>query len=233
MACGPESTAIVIPQRGAAELTWQLCRAIRAHERRSWPIVVVDDGTPDLDAERLSGDEGCGAALVRQEGRGVSAAWNAGARRVPQAEFVIWLNNDVVCRGAFVEALIAPLELGAAAVSGAEWREERLLPEAVLSRWPTRRFLSGWCLATRRAVWEELGGFDEELTVYWSDTDFQLRAWRGHEERGTPALYAVPGLPLRHLGHRTTGRQPDRRARWLQDRRAFLAKQRGCERPEG
>jgi len=38
------------------------------------------------------------------------------------------------------------------------------------------------CMATRREVWEDIGGFDEELAVSFNDVDFCLRAralgWR-------------------------------------------------------
>ena len=46
--------------------------------------------------------------------------------------------------------------------------------------------VTGACLATRRDVFESLGGFDEALGVDLSDVDYCLRAQRaGHDECST------------------------------------------------
>ncbi len=85
---------------------------------------------------------------------------------------------------------------GEVQVTGVSWREER----------GVGRVLEGWCLAVRREVLEELGGFDERLRVYFSDTEFQQRV---RARWGEGAVVRVEGdgagggWPVRHLGHRT------------------------------
>jgi GT2 family glycosyltransferase len=53
--------------------------------------------------------------------------------------------------------------------------------------------VTGACLATRREVFDELGGFDESLGVYLNDIDYCLRA-------GTKGYRTVfePGAELTH-----------------------------------
>lgn len=52
--------------------------------------------------------------------------------------------------------------------------------------------VTGACLATRRSVFEELGGFDEQLGIDLNDVDYCLRAWgRGLRTIFEPAAELV------------------------------------------
>jgi GT2 family glycosyltransferase len=53
--------------------------------------------------------------------------------------------------------------------------------------------VTGACLATRREVFEQLGGFDESLGVDLNDVDYCLRAW----QNGYRVVYE-PGAELIH-----------------------------------
>ena len=41
---------------------------------------------------------------------------------------------------------------------------------------PTRRWLTGACLAVHESTWMTIGGFDEAFFLYWEDVDLSLRA---------------------------------------------------------
>ena len=228
------NATIIIPQYGRFELT----RRCLASIREELPIVIVDDGSPE-DPGDLVKSPGS-VSLVRQPRRGVTAAWNAGLRFV-ETEFVVFLNNDVVADGPFVERLIAPLIDRRAWMTGVRMRTERLLPATVLRSLPVTRFLEGWCFAVRTELLRALGGFDERMRVYWSDTDLQLRvvahqrALRANDGEywsdgvlewcvDRHALMAVDELPLRHDGHATARGLANRRALWRADREVFLRK---------
>lgn len=61
---------------------------------------------------------------------------------------------------------------------------------------PTERvapWLSGACLLVSRALWERLGGFDEEYFLYWEDVDL---SWRAREAGAT--LTVVPDARAVH-----------------------------------
>jgi N-acetylglucosaminyl-diphospho-decaprenol L-rhamnosyltransferase len=87
----------------------------------------------------------------------------------------------------------------------------RLLPRplaVVCSPWRSgeRRevaWLTGCCIAGRKALLLELGPFDEGIHLYCEDLDLGLRA----RERGTPSLFAPETARLIHLGDRSAAQR--------------------------
>ena len=192
----PEHFAtIVIPQNGMRELTVQAIQDIRRHE--SCPILVlVNDksATPTF--------RGASVIYTRQS---LTESWNNGIRAV-RTSSVILLNNDIRCEGPFVERLC----MSYGSITGAQKRNDRDLGRVVLQ---------GWCLCFPVQLWEEIGQFNEAMSLYFSDTEFQSRALAAG---GT--LNAVD-VPLRHLKHKTAHNAkivPNRGKRFTADRRAFL-----------
>ncbi|MFO1091830.1 MAG: glycosyltransferase [Planctomycetaceae bacterium] len=210
---------IVIPQRGRAELTVAVVRALRRFERQLWPIIVVDDGSATDAAHAV--ERACqDVCVLQQRHLGVTAAWNRGLRAVTTS-FAVLLNNDVTISGAWVDALVAPLREETVVLSGVELRRECAVPAAVLERVGRNEFAAGWCWAFRAEDVHAIGGFDASLRFYFSDTDVQARLLQ--LETVAPIAIAK-GLPLRHAGHRSMQSLPDRRALWEQDRQRFIDK---------
>lgn len=221
----PDAT-IVIAQHRHVELTGNCLAGLRTHDPIIWPVIVVDDGSPVEDFDGWDFDDRPGVKLIRQSRAGVSIAWNRGAAEAGTG-YLIFLNNDVVTSGPWVDRLLEPLRAGRCLMSGVSTRVERALPNALLKELPQREFLEGWCFAVSRDAWRGVSGFDESLRVYWSDTDFQLRlrSVAGRERR--QLFQSVERLPLRHLGHRTAHDQEclvDRRKVWEEDRMRFIEK---------
>lgn len=146
---------IIIPQHGRAELTRQCLHSLRRHDPAPWPVVVVDDGSTD-GAETLEVAAFAPARLLRQWRRGVSAAWNRGAAAA-ETRWLVFLNNDSVSEGAWVNHLLAPLRGGEAVIAGVGWRTEQALPAELLSRLGTQTFLPGWCFAISAERFARLG----------------------------------------------------------------------------
>ncbi len=218
-------TTIIIPQRGHADLTRDCLTSLREQDRAAWPVVVVDDGSPQA-AAGLNLEDDSSGRLILQPHRGVSAAWNRGAAAA-ETQFLVFLNNDTISTGPWVDELVRPLRQRECVLTGVAMRVERALPESLLDRLAMRTFLAGWCFAIGASVFRELGGFDESLRVYWSDTDLQLRAASAATGDSQEVLRDVAGLPLVHLGHRTAhdGRHlPRQREQWSTDRQLFVAK---------
>lgn len=211
------SVTIVIPQRDGTALTRAAIRSLRQTDATRWPVIVIDDGSdPPVSLADFAGLPE--VRVQRHNASGLTAAWNA-AVAASTSDLVVLLNNDVVATGPWVERLIAPLlsSTSDCRVAGVAWRDERRFPTRP-GGWPTGRLLVGWVLAFSRRTWLDVGGFREELRLYWSDTDFQLRVV---EQFGQDSLQAVSSLPLRHLGHATTRRLADRRLQWQRDRGTF------------
>ncbi len=209
--------SVVIPQFGNVELTERCVETLLAHHGDEVEVIVVDDGTWFGVRAAASPREARGVMLLGEH-QGVSAAWNLGAKAAT-GEVVVFLNNDTVTTGAWVERLVQPVMDGVAAMVGVAWRRERGLSREQLSEMSTTQFLEGWCWGMRRELFLEMGGVDEGMKVYWSDTELQERLCRGRETR-----QVVEGLPVLHLGHRTTRGLGERREVWDRDRVYF------CER---
>jgi GT2 family glycosyltransferase len=218
----PKSDAtIIVPQHNRPELTIACVQSLRAHERADWPVIVVDDGScgDALNRTRAALSD---AVILSQPHRGVTAAWNLGVRSV-STPFVVLLNNDVVATGPWVRQLLRPLLREEALLSGIELREERAVSPRVLSALGLRQFLAGWCFAFSARVFDAVGGFDERLRLYFSDTDFQARVIRDCGQENNRLIFQT-GLPLRHAAHRSTRDLSDRHAIWLRDRAQFIGK---------
>ena len=186
------STTIVVPQLKNAHLTESLVKEIRKHEKQVRILILVNDleGFPIFE----------GADVLYTRDRNLSRSWNKGIRatRTPN---IILMNNDVRCKGKFVEELSS---LNDTHISGAKLRTDTIAPGM---------YLEGWCLSFSKVTWLA-GCFNEEMSLYCSDTYFQYCA----KKRGV--LLNKCSLPLKHLEHKTAHDKrivPDRIHRLLQD----------------
>lgn len=213
---------IIVPQFNQPELTCDCLKSLKRHETCRCDVIVVDDGSSADCRRRVESLNLADTRVIVQRHRGVSFAWNRGAAAA-SARFLVFLNNDTLFSGPVIDRLLEPLRSCGALLSGPAMRRETALPQSVLEKLPTIHFLEGWCFAVSRADFRRLGGFDESMSVYWSDTDFQARlvaGCRNIEEE----IACVSGLPIRHLSHRTARQLPARRCIWRKDREAFLRK---------
>jgi GT2 family glycosyltransferase len=216
-----QSAVIVIPQWGRSDLTLGCIRSLRRFE--STPVLVVDDGSPASDRTAIQRAELSAVELLPRPHQGVTAAWNAALNHLRQLKnaappTIVFLNNDVVTTGPWLDTLTGPLLFGPTLITGAAWRKERNVAPA---RLPTNRFLEGWCFAISFDALQDLGGFDPRLKTYFSDTDLQCRLVERYGDVGT--RIAIP-LPLQHLAHQTAGPYRTRRPQWHQDRQRFVKK---------
>ena len=173
------AVAVVVPTVGRPSL-----QAAIAPLLGRVPVVVVDDrpGGADL---RLDSR----VRVLRSYGGGPAAARNTGWRAV-DAEWVAFLDDDVLPRADWVEQLTADLDACGEEVGATQGRLRVPLPD---DRRPTdwERSTAGletavWAtadMAYRRSVLEEVGGFDDRFPrAYREDADLGLRVtaagWR-------------------------------------------------------
>ena len=104
--------SIIIPQYGRSDLTRRCVESILAHEMGSLQIIVVDDGSARSDVESIRTQNWRDVEIVRlSRNRGVTAAWNRGAA-VATGRYLMFLNNDVIATGEWVDQLCEPLRHG-------------------------------------------------------------------------------------------------------------------------
>ncbi len=169
-------------------------------------LLLVDNGSSDPETvslvERL---EGQAAVTVRHDPRPFNwAALNNAAANGSDHDVLVFLNNDVeAIRPGWLDVLVAHalrpeiaaagprllypdgrvqhvgvvVGLGGAAghvLAGLDGDQPGYLGMAQLTRECSA--VTGACLATRRSVFDELGGFDESLGLDLNDVDYCLRA---------------------------------------------------------
>jgi GT2 family glycosyltransferase len=207
---------IIIPQKGNVHLTQACVKGIVKHH-------LPFAGTGYLHLVVVNDDEGpCPviehAEVIPNARDGVTAAWNTGIEHAKHGA-VILLNNDVIVEGPWIVPMV--LKATERAIVGVRFRREILLGREVkqLPGGTSSKWLEGWCWAFKKEVWDELGGFDERMRLYFSDLDFQARAVNAGMK-----LDAAKDLPLHYLCHKTAETLPDKQKLWDKDRAAFAKK---------
>ncbi|MGI9540110.1 MAG: glycosyltransferase family 2 protein [Miltoncostaeaceae bacterium] len=214
------STTVVIPCFNAWQYT-EACLASLAHRTpEPHDVVLVDNGSTDGTSERFA-SLGPGTLIRNDENLGFSLAANQGIEQ-SAGDVVVLLNNDTILTegwlGALLDALSADADVGVAvpvsnfvidpqkvpvtysAAPGAEldaFAADRAHRFAGKGRDTTR--ISGLCMAIRRDLLAQIGGFDPRFRLgNFEDDDFALRAraagWR---------LRLREDSFVHHFGHRT------------------------------
>jgi O-antigen biosynthesis protein len=194
--------SIVIPVYNKIAYTLACLKSLVEHAgAASFEVIVVDDCSSDDTQEHLAEVENL--RVVRNaQNLGFVGSCNAGAA-VAQGEFVLFLNNDTVVTPGWLEALLRCFaECPDAGLAGAKlvYPDGRLQEAGGIvfrdgSGWNYGRFedpadprynfrreadyCSGAAILLRRALFEQLGGFDQRYApAYYEDTDlaFAVRA---------------------------------------------------------
>lgn len=233
---------VVVPVWNAWDFTRRCLDSLRPTLGARDQVVVVDNGSEDATPgglrrypwiEVVSNETNLGFARACNQG--------AAAARHP---IVVFLNNDTVVPGRWLDTLVEPLaEEGVVAagprsnfVSGPQMVPEARYPEGSVAE--MRRFardwmqshrgltteverLVGFCLAVRTDAFRSVGGFDEEYEVGgYEDDDLCLKL-----ARAGGRLVIAHGSFVHHQGHVTFDANGVSWAEQeLANRRRFLAK---------
>lgn len=131
-------------------------------------LLIVDNGS---DEETLKYLKDCGEVIFPQGNRGYAVACNRGAAE-GSAEFIVFLNCDLLAWKNWLVDLLEPFKDEKVAVTGARLFAE----DGEEYETPKEGWACGACFAVRRKIFEELGGFDENFFLFFEETDFCLRA---------------------------------------------------------
>ena len=175
--------SIVIPSYNDGTM---LCEALASVEEvrneNLLEVIIADDGSSDPDTLRILRDTAeAGYRIVSQPNRRVSAARNTGIR-LAKGEFILPLDSDNRLRDVYLKEGVSLLNENpntGVIYADAEWFGEQT------GRWQVQEFdllsllrmnFIDVCALYRKALWEEVGGYDEEMP--WmgvEDWDFWLR----------------------------------------------------------
>ncbi|MBX3180006.1 MAG: glycosyltransferase family 2 protein [Candidatus Hydrogenedentes bacterium] len=198
--------SIIIPARNSADWLCALLMSIADARRggHTVEIVVVDDASTDGTVSAIR--ERFPEVRVLETGQpsGPALARNIGARDAT-GELLLFLDADGEVDAGWLEAMAAAHD-GRTILLGnvvdyhvpraqSVPRRATFLGKSLHCR-PERANTGPSCnLGVPRAVFESLGGFDEELTYYFEDSDLCIRARRA----GVPFRF-VEGAVFRHHG---------------------------------
>ncbi|HEV2565458.1 MAG TPA: glycosyltransferase family 2 protein [Microvirga sp.] len=209
------------------------------------PVIVVDNASTD---DTVAVAEGQGARVVRNaRNLGYGRANNIGARAA-DTEFALIVNPDcAVDKGAVAALVDAARRYPEAAFFAPQIVEPdgRVFyqPRSLLATSLTNPggalvlpegeacapFFSGACFLIRRDLFLKLGGFDENIFLFYEDDDLCRRI----ADSGSALIY-VPQAVVRHGRGRSSGDRPGRifASRWHQAwSRAYVSRKYGLPNP--
>lgn len=198
---GPKIALIALTYNGAPFVV-PLVSSLLAQTYEDFEIVFIDNDSSDDTVDRIRHTLGSDAhVIVNPTNLGCASGYNIGAAACPSAEVLCFLNQDLVldpdyCRMVACRFAQDP-GLGAIQPLVRWMRDPRLIENCghTIDRWMTARTVAhgiaedqmpsipGEILFTltapaiRRTFFDLVGGFDDDLGIYYEDTDLALRIW--------------------------------------------------------
>jgi GT2 family glycosyltransferase/Flp pilus assembly protein TadD len=192
----------------------------------AWEVVVIDNASTDETPRFLKSLGGDVCVIRNEENVGFAKACNQGAQAA-RGRYLVFLNNDTIPLEGWLKALVDEVEANPdVAVVGSKllypndtvqhagvvFSRAGSIPYHLYNGFPgnvsavnRRRELqavTGACMLVRRAVFEAIGGFDEEYRNGFEDIDFCLKV----RDRGERIIYQPKSI-LYHLESQTPGRK--------------------------
>jgi GT2 family glycosyltransferase len=230
--------SVAIPTLTADSRLWECLEALGRQTRRDFEVILVDNSGKGL--VRRGGAARNARVIENNRNVGFGAAVNQ-ALRASDSPYLATLNDDAAPHPGWLDALVRALErrpdAGMCASAVRLYGEERLDSAGMLMARdgsskqrghgrPPEDFPvmeeallpSGSAALYRRAMLNEIGGFDEDFFLYCEDTDLGLRArWAGWK-----CLYAPDAVVEHHYSHSSGGASP-LKAYLVERNRLFVA----------
>jgi len=234
----PGRIGVVTVLYGSAEVLEDFFVSIERQSYTDFAVYCVDNGSTDDSVAqcRARGER----YVVIENGRnlGVASGNNIGTRAAiaDGCEFVLFLNNDVAFGPDLFGQLVEGLkQYGCSMTAPIMYYQDR--PDVI---WAAGGYFQPWfgyrclhfgdgdvdhgqyrparriaytptcCVLVRRQVFATIGTMDERYFVYFDDTDFMLRAYRGGE-----LLFLLPDAKLWHKVSSLVGTSSPFRTRFV------------------
>lgn len=159
-------------------------------------IIVLDNGSSDRSIDYLKSNFSQAKTISLKENLGFASGMNIGVREA-RGDIVIGLNNDVIVEEDFIAPLVRHFDgngnIFAVACKMLLWDKKTLNFAQAVGRFRLGIFRKtyqqpnmathtlyacGGAFAVDKKKFLELGGFDEDMIIYWEDLDLCYRAWK-------------------------------------------------------
>jgi N-acetylglucosaminyl-diphospho-decaprenol L-rhamnosyltransferase len=169
--------SLIVVTYNSAPLLPDFFAALATTKYAPYEVLVVDNASQDGTPQVLANNYPAARLLANCENLGFGRACNQGARAA-RGELLVFLNPDV---------FVTPNWLASLARRSAEHPDAAIIcPTTLYPGQPApaasapveeSAAVPGCAMLMRRAAWQELGGFDERMFLYWEDTELCWRAW--------------------------------------------------------
>lgn len=183
-------------------------------------IIVVDNGSGDGSIDYLKSNFPQISIVSLKENLYFPKAMNIGIREA-KSSIVIGLNNDIIVEEDFIAPLVSHFSndgnLFAVAAKMLLWDKKTLNFGQAIGRFrfgifrrtfkapnfcTNTLYACGGAFAVDRNKFFKLGGFDEDMLIYWEDLDLCYRAWK----QGFKTIYE-PRSVVYHKFHGTNAKR--------------------------
>jgi GT2 family glycosyltransferase len=206
-----------------------------------YEVILIDNASSDGSVEEMRSQHSWVRLAVNDRNVGFAPGCNQGADMAPEAEVLVFLNNDMRVEPAWLRELVNPLARGECQATTAKmfsWDGKAMnsagggmnfhgigIQRGYMQDpgpdfdWPRKTlFACGGAMAMGRELFQEMGGFDSEFFAYYEDVDLGWRSWvLGHE------VWYTPKAVCYHHHSSTSKRLPLEMIRLLQVRNPQLA----------
>lgn len=204
--------SIIMPTHNREKVIEKAIDSVLKQSYENWELIIVDDGSSDGTLNSLNQISSDKIKIVSYEdNNGTAFARNVGLENA-SGEYVMYLDSDNQWDFRFVETMVgAFIELpqADALYSGQLlYKDDKSKPYAVrfgsFNRplLHNRNYIDMNCFCHKKAVFEEIGGFDEELT-HLSDWDYILKISNNFK------VYSVPVLLSKSYEYSNVNRMSD------------------------
>lgn len=220
----PARVTVVIPNWNGERFLDLCLGSLRKQSFGEFATILVDNGSEDDSLDFVAENFPEARIITLAENRGFAAAVNAGIE-ASETEYVVLLNNDTEQDRGWLEALVRAAEdhpeSGLFASKLVDFHDRGVLDgagdamrlsglpyrlghgERDTGQFDTPGYVFGACAAAalyRKALFDEVGLFDEDFVSYCEDGDLSFRA----QLAGYRCFY-VPEAVVYHMGSASTG----------------------------
>lgn len=219
--------SIVIPVWNRLELTKGCLTALsQIKDQPEYEVIVVDNGSTDGSEKFLRELKGDVQIIRNEQNLGFAKACNQGAKAA-RGKYLVFLNNDTIPQPGWLSSLVSEVDAhpevgivgsklvypdGTVQHAGVVRDLEHRLPYHIYKTFSgdhpavnqrrEHQIVTAACMLIRRALFEEVGGFDEGYVNGFEDADLCLKV----RERGHTVVYQPRSVAV-HLESQTSGRK--------------------------